>query len=650
MKLGKFLSMGMLSVLVFTACVDNDDKSEWNDGSQPINFTSSIQGVKSRAVDNKWTAGDKVGIFMKAANGDLSAATAANKLHTTDQDGNLSASNAENALYYPTDGSSVDFVAYYPFTTSLAGNVYKVDVATQTDQPAIDLLYSNNAKGFAKGTAAKPQLQFVHKLSQIVFNIEKDATIPTLDGLKVTFRGMNTKADFALADGTLSNAGTVTDINAVVDVPAAVAKTIVLPAAALADVKVVFELNSKTYIADYPQADLEGARKYIHTVKLSDSNGQPVIEMAPATITDWIEVPGGDIDVDFGGGSVTPGEDVTLIDESFNENIGSFTIDNKNLPSELTFVWNHSVHNNAGFMKASAYKSGTKYASESWLVSPAIDLSEATKATLTFMHCDNNSAGVRTEEMTLWMTEATAENWEQVTIPNYGAGTDYVYVPSGDIDLTKYAGKSMKFAFKYTSSAASSATWQIKDLKVVANGGSVVDPDPTDPDVPKPGEEVVFIDESFGDPVKSGNYYPNLDAYTGWTDTHNLTYTDPLQTSSYSNASIRKTTAMDGHVWFPAGANKDCALKISGFDTSKCTNLKLTYDITANAAGDQNVITVSTNNGDVVVPSKAVASNTYQSVELALPDGATYIQFTSLGTNNTIGFRVDNVKLVGVGK
>lgn len=649
MKLGKFLSMGVLSVLALGACVPNaDDNSEWNDGSQPINFTSSIQGVKSRAVDNKWTAGDKVGIFMKAANGDLSAATAANKLHTTDQDGNLSASNAENALYYPTDGGSVDFVAYYPYTTSLAGTVYKVDVATQTDQPAIDLLYSNNAKGFAKGTAAKPQLQFVHKLSQIVFNIEKDATIPTLDGLKVTFRGMNTKADFALADGTLSNAGTVTDINAVVDVPAAVAKTIVLPAAALADVKVVFELNSKTYTADYPQADLEGARKYIHTVRLSDSNGQPVIEMAPATITDWIEVPGGDIDVDFGGGSVTPGEDVTLIDESFNESIGSFTIDNKNLPSELTFVWNHAVYNNAGYMKASAYKSGAKYASESWLVSPTVDLSEATKATLTFMHCDNNSAGVRTEEMTLWMTEATAENWEQVTIPNYGAGTDYVYVPSGDIDLTKYAGKSMKFAFKYTSSAASSATWQIKDLKVVANGGSVVDPDPTDPDVPKPGEEVVFIDESFGDPEKVGNYYPNLDTYTGWTDTHNLTYTDPLQTANYSNASIRKTTAMDGHVWFPA--NKDCAMKISGFDTSKCTNLKLTYDITANKADDQSVIIVSTNNGDITVPSKPVAMNVYQSVELTVPDGATYIQFTSLGANNVNGFRVDNVKLVGVGK
>ena len=84
MKLGKFLFTGSLSLFALAACVSNDDKSEWNDGSQAINFTSSIQGLNTRAANAEWTAGDKVGIFMKAANGDLSAATAANKLHTTD--------------------------------------------------------------------------------------------------------------------------------------------------------------------------------------------------------------------------------------------------------------------------------------------------------------------------------------------------------------------------------------------------------------------------------------------------------------------------------------------------------------------------------------------------------------------------------------
>lgn len=168
MKLEKLFFATVLSGLAFTACVDNDDKSEWNDGSQPISFTSSIKGINTRAVDSKWTAGDKIGVFMKATSGDLASAIAVNKQHATDANGNVSAADADNALYYPTDGSSVDFIAYYPYTASLTGNVYKVNVADQSKPENIDLLYSNNATGFAKGTANKPQLQFAHQLSQIV--------------------------------------------------------------------------------------------------------------------------------------------------------------------------------------------------------------------------------------------------------------------------------------------------------------------------------------------------------------------------------------------------------------------------------------------------------------------------------------------------
>ena len=643
--------MGSLSFFALAACVSNDDKSEWNDGSQAINFTSSIQGLNTRAANAEWTAGDKVGIFMKAANGDLSAATAVNKLHTTDKNGNLTASNAENALYYPTDGSSVDFVAYYPYVISLPGNTYKVDVTTQTDKPAIDLLYSDNAKGFAKGASGSPQLTFAHMLSQIVFNIEKDATIPTLDGLKVTFKGMNTKADFTLADGKLINAGTVADITSLMAEGVTTVTTIVLPATTLSDIKVVFDLNGKSYTADYPQSVLDAGRKYVHKVKLSDSNGQPVIVMEAATITDWIEVPGGDIDVDFGGGSVTPGE-VTLLDESFNGDQGSFTIDNKEL-GELSFVWNHSVYQEVGYMKASGFKSGTKYAAESWLVSPDVDLSKATKATLTFMHCDNNS-GVGLEErqkaMSLWVAETTSESWEQATIPNYGAGTDYVYVSSGNIDLSKYAGKSIKFAFKYVSTSASSATWQIQNVKVIADGSGSVDPDP------QPGEETVFIEEGFGEPVQitsgSSKFWPSVDAYDGWTDVHKLTYSDPMMTGSFSNANIRATSGLgekNGHLWL--AKDKDCSLKISGFNTTEYTNLKLTYDIAANVSGNQNAIAVITDKGNVEVPDKAITTtNTWQAVELTLPDGITFVQFTSSASTNKAGYRIDNVKLVGTSK
>ena len=645
MKLEKLFFATVLSGLAFTACVDNDDKSEWNDGSQPISFTSSIKGVNTRAVDSKWTAGDKIGVFMKATSGDLASAIAVNKQHATDANGNVSAVDADNALYYPTDGSSVDFIAYYPYTASLTGNVYKVNVADQSKPENIDLLYSNNATGFAKGTANKPQLQFAHQLSQIVFNITKDATVPSLNGLTVTFEGMNTTADFALANGALSNVGAAAKIAAVVDETAATAKTIVLPAAALADVKVVFNLNGKTFTADYPQKELLTGRKYTHNVKLSDSNGQPVIVMDAATIEDWITVPGGDIDVDFGDGTDEPEpSEVVVLDESFNAGQGAFTIDNKDLGG-MNFVWAHKVFESVGYMKASGYYNNTANACESWLVSPNVDLSKATKATLTFMHCDNNSKvdlAARQTVMTLWATEVATEQWEQIAIPTYGAGTDYVYVSSGDIDLSKYAGKSMKFAFKYVCNGDFSATWQIQNVKVVADageGGGTVDPDP-EPD-PTPGEEVILYEETLGTPAKVGNNWPYADAYTGYTDTHNMTL------SSYST-SIRSVDDI-ANIWFPK-TKPSCYFQVSGFDTSNYTNLKFTFEIAGeNSTDNQDLIAVETDKGTVTVPSATVEkSPNYHPVALTLQDGMTWLKISN--DNSTASFRIAKLKVVGTTK
>lgn len=656
MKLGKFLFTGSLSLFTLAACVSNDDKSEWNDGSQPISFTSSIQGLNTRAANAKWTTGDKVGIFMKAANGDLSTAIAANKLHATDENGNLTASNAENALYYPTDGSSVDFVAYYPYVTSLAGTTYKVDVATQTDQPAIDLLYSNNAKGFAKGSSSTPQLQFAHMLSQIVFDIEKDATIPTLNGLKVTFKGMNTKADFTLADGKLGSAGTVADIAANVDVNGATATTIVLPATALSDIKVVFDLNGKSYTADYPQTALDAGRKYVHKVKLSDSNGQPVIVMEAATITDWIEVPGGDIDVDFGGGSVTPPTEVTLLDEPFDANQGTFTIDDKVLPEGSTYVWKWNTYTDKNtqittqYMKASAFINNANKTSESWLISPAVNLSNVSDATLSFEHCHKFGA-VKEDEMSVWIANAGTTDWHQLTIPTWGTGNDYTYV-TAEINLKAYVGNSVQIAFKYVSTESAAATWQINAVKVVGMNGEGGEVDPPTPG----GEEKTIFEETFGDATGktlTANTQVKLNEFTNFDNT-SFTFFDRFA-DPYKNADIRTTKSIvNNHLWLPAyttDKEKPAALKISGFNVEGYTNLKLSYSIAANAATDQNIIKVDCGGTMMTVPSVAITkSNVFQTVELDnVPDGITYIELISDATNK-IGFRIDNIKLVGTTK
>lgn len=170
-----------------------------------------------------------------------------------------------------------------------------------------------------------------------------------------------------------------------------------------------------------------------------------------------------------GGGGTT---DETYFTETFETSQGNFTIDNKTMPTELTYVWKHDATNK--YMKASAYANSTKYATESWLISPEIDLSSAPSAFLSFDHV-MRYFGTANQDGTLKVTIDNGANWADVTIPTYPDGTSWTFVSSGEISLASYVGKKIKFAFIYKSSTDAAATWEIKNVKVYktsAGGGS----------------------------------------------------------------------------------------------------------------------------------------------------------------------------------
>lgn len=155
-------------------------------------------------------------------------------------------------------------------------------------------------------------------------------------------------------------------------------------------------------------------------------------------------------------------------EESFREGQGDFSIDNKVLPKGLNYVWKHYVDKNKqenSCMKASAYlfKTKTRFAAESWLVSPIIDISAAKAPVLSFEHT-GNFFGKPTEDATL-MVKAEGGDWEKVDIPTYFANNNWVYV-NATIPLAKYAGKKIRFAFKYVSTDQYAGTWEIKNLSV----------------------------------------------------------------------------------------------------------------------------------------------------------------------------------------
>lgn len=490
MRVSNLLIMGALSALVFTGCTNNDDNSEWLD-SNSVTFNSRIDGLQTKASKDVWSNGDEVGIFMTTQTAEF-----ANKKYVASDGGTLTAAPGQT-LRYPEEGTA-SFIAYYPYSASLNGKTLAVSVDNQADPAKVDLLYSDNAKAIAAGEAV--DLAFKHKLSQIVIAVGSDETLPDISGLKISLSGMNTQADFNLADGTLAAKESKANIDMNVSADGTTAEVIILPTTTLDGVKMTFVLDGKTFewpVSVNGGAGFEAGYKYTYTATLSTENGKPAVTMGGASIESWTDQPGGDINVDFGeGGGEQPEGEKVLLDEKFDSGIGAFTIEDKTKPSELDYIWKFDKGttdsgSEYAYMKASAFKDKTKYESESWLVSPEVDLAGATTITFTFEHTINKAAGDVKANHKVYAKEVGGE-WQELTGFIYPAGTDWNFIGSGDIDLSSYKGKKIQIGFQYTSTASSAATWELKNVKIVADGegGGTVEPEP-EPE-PTPGNNLLI--------------------------------------------------------------------------------------------------------------------------------------------------------------
>ena len=164
-----------------------------------------------------------------------------------------------------------------------------------------------------------------------------------------------------------------------------------------------------------------------------------------------------------GGGG---GDDQDVIfSEAFETTMGSWTIDDKNKPAGVENIW--TLDTNYKCMKATGYVNSTNNASESWLVSPEIDLTTQTTAFLSFSHAGKyfTSVDKAKEETTLRISADGGNTWEAVTIPTYYA-LDFKFVSSGEISLASYIGKKIKLAFRYVSTAEKAGTWEVNNVKV----------------------------------------------------------------------------------------------------------------------------------------------------------------------------------------
>lgn len=347
MKISNLLYMGALSTLALMSCTNNDDNSEWY-GSEGIVFTTAIQ---SRVSGNTWNANDEVGIYMMNAGSGIEAATAQNKKYIAQTNGTLTAAPG-NGIYLPESGN-VDFIAYYPYTTSVSGNKLAVNVSDQSNPAAIDLIYSNGTKGVAATTATTISLGFTHQLTKVTLNVTKDETIETLNGLGVNIKGISTEGEFNLADGTLTaTAGTNNkDVAMYIDAQGttATATAIILPTAASTDqtsLNLTFNLNGQSFTHTISDASIfEKGTNVSFNAKLSINNGKPVVTVGNATINNWTEKPGGDINVDP---EPEPEPGINLLT---NPGFEDWT-------SELPTAWDNATYNTGEIVKETSIKHG----------------------------------------------------------------------------------------------------------------------------------------------------------------------------------------------------------------------------------------------------------------------------------------------------
>lgn len=185
-------------------------------------------------------------------------------------------------------------------------------------------------------------------------------------------------------------------------------------------------------------------------------------------------------------GSTTPDTPADgYINETFSKSFGSFTA--------KTIKGTAWVIDSYGYAKATGYDNASKITtpSESYIVSKAIDLSASKSATLEFSYIlryvtKNGTAveGVKNQVLITdnYTGDPATTKWTDIT-GTMKEGTDWATWETYKHDLSDFKGKKNVVIALHYACAASSGTWEVKNLSVKEATGGTPDT-PSKPDTP----------------------------------------------------------------------------------------------------------------------------------------------------------------------
>lgn len=285
------------------------------------------------------------------------------------------------------------------------------------------------------------------------------------------------------------------------------------------------------------------------------------------------------------GGGEGGTEVTTLWSESFATSLGAFTADDKVLPSALTYVWSYDTR---GYAKASAYKSAN-YAAESWLISPELNCASASDLQLSFSHCMGHGDATRwSTDCKVYVRAGETATWEEATVSAYPAsdGGNWKWT-NATVDIAKFAGQKLQFAFVYTSTEAAACNWEVKDV-VITGKGSI-------------GEPVVTVPEY--NSIAALKAAASASATAAKFNFTNLLVTAVVQKGT--NYSVYVSDGTEAFLFYGTGTpNCKAGDKISGSLTGEIVNFYGTDELQAITSYE--TVTVASSDNEVVPVVKTV--------------------------------------------
>lgn len=197
-------------------------------------------------------------------------------------------------------------------------------------------------------------------------------------------------------------------------------------------------------------------------------NRNPYIDFPDLAEYVWGTKTGEVFKLDGSGGDPSPTTDIIQTD--FKSSLSPFI--------KISVSGKHSWKSSSKYgaiMSGYEKSESAAYPNEDWLISPKLDLTDATLATISFSHAINHASKNKLyTSHTLWISRdyqsgtPAGATWQALTIPNYPSGSNWTYVESGIINFpTEFIGKNnVHIAFKYLSDNSDASTWEISPLKI----------------------------------------------------------------------------------------------------------------------------------------------------------------------------------------